>query len=215
MFNFGMKPLVKEYRRYRTVSMDLNHKIIQSCLHRDALMESARLLGIVENDTIVFADEDETNVLMDFVLHEYRIDGKTAIELYRETKGGKNEIEKNLINSWLAASTSLFKITSIAQSRPLLILEDLLGPKDPVNLVDIAFSRSAVPGLLLFLRRVPFKEFFMTSGFTFIFHPALADRLVNGYKDSCMKKDRPADSRRRFIHFFKANRKDGMEVRYE
>jgi hypothetical protein len=215
MFKFGKKPLIKEYRRYRTASMDLNHKIIQSCLHRDAFMESARSLGMVKNDTIVFADEDETNVLMDFALHEYRVDGKTSVEHYRETKGGKNKIERNLLNFWLAASTSLFKITSITQSQPFLILEDLIAPKNPVKLVDIAFSRSAVPGLLMFLRLVPFKEAFMTSGFTFVFHPALDDRLVKGYKDSCLKKDRPADSRRRFIYFFKANRKDGMEVRHE
>jgi hypothetical protein len=179
------------------------------------LMESARLLGMMKNDTIIFANEDETSVLMDFSLHEYRISGKSPVEIYREMHGGKNETERNLLNSLIAAQTSLFRITSIAQSQSLLILEDLIAPKNPVNLVDIAFSRSAVPSLLLFLRLVPLEEVFMTSGFTFVFSPTLVDHLVKGYKDSCMKKDRPADSGRRFIYFFKANRKSGMEVRYE
>jgi len=63
-----------------------------SCLERDVMMKSAKLLGIARGDTLMFDSMDETNVLMDFALNEYKVKGKNAIEIYRET-ANYNEVE--------------------------------------------------------------------------------------------------------------------------
>ena len=64
--------LVKEYKAYRRAYREMNHKIMEKYLKHDQLLRSAKLLGIVQRGTMVFENEEETNVLMDFSLHEYR-----------------------------------------------------------------------------------------------------------------------------------------------
>jgi len=85
------------------------------------------------NDT-VFDSEGETNVLIDFVLNEYRVNNKNTIEIYREKIGWQNEIEKDMLDALLSSYTSLFKITSIFEAENTLLLNDIcpapLGGQD-------------------------------------------------------------------------------------
>ncbi len=144
--------LMRKYKTYRKIGRKLNHKIIDVCLDRDILMRSARLLGIAQGDSFVFDSEEETSVLMDFVLNEYRVNNKNAIEIYQEKVGWQNEIEKDILDALLSSYTSLFKVTSISKAENMLLLNDILNKKDNIKLIDIAFSKTAVHGLLLFIR---------------------------------------------------------------
>ena len=101
---------------------------MHSSLQGDTVIESASLLGIVvKGSTIFFDSEDETSVLMDFALHEYRIAGKNAIETYQTETGGKNEVEKELLAGWIASSTSLFKVQAVSAIESNLTLSDVLN----------------------------------------------------------------------------------------
>jgi len=207
--------LVEKYKTYRKTAKELNHKIMDSCLEHDVLMESARLLGIVREDTLIFDSEDETSVLMDFALNEYKVNNKNTIEIYREKIGWQNEIEKEISDALLSSYTSLFKVASITEAENTILLNDILNKKDDIKLIDIAFSESAVPGLLLFIRLVPFKDFNMTSGVSFVFHGELENYLLRKYKKLSKKVKSDSDSIKRFIAFFRLNKTDGIEVRYE
>jgi hypothetical protein len=136
--------LIEKYGTYRQISMELNPKIMDTCLDHDVLMKSARLLGIVHSGTLIFDSEDETNVLMDFALNEYRVNR-----------------------------------------------------------------------LLLFIRLVPFKDFNMTSGVSFVFPEDLKENLLRRYKKLSKKVESDSDSIKRFVSFFRLNKIGGMEVRYE
>ncbi len=207
---------IKKYETYRKIGMELNHRIIDSCLDRDVLMKSAKLLGIVGGgDIFIFDSEDETSVLMDFALNEYRLNNKNTIEVYREKMDWRNEIERDILDALLSSYTSLFKVTSISESENTLLLDDILNKKGNIKLIDIGFSKSGMPGLLLFIRLVPFKNFNMTSGIAFVFPGELERYLLRRYKKLSKKVKSDSDSIKRFISFFRLNKTDGIEVRYE
>jgi hypothetical protein len=50
--------------------MDLNHKIIRTTLKKEHFLEAGRRLGILQEGILVFRNEDETSVLMDFALND-------------------------------------------------------------------------------------------------------------------------------------------------
>ncbi len=207
--------LVKKYKAYRKIGRELNHKIMDSCLDRDVLMRSARLLGVARGDTFVFDSEDETSVLMDFALNEYRVNNKNTIEIYREKIGWQNEVEKDILHALLSSYTSLFKVASISEAENTLLLNDILNKKDNMKIIDIAFSKTAIPGLLLFIRLIPFKNFNMTSGVSFVFSGDLEEYLLRRYKKLSKKVKSASDSIKRFVSFYKLSKTSGIEVRYE
>lgn len=205
----------EKYKLFRRTAKELNHKIMKKSLDGDVLMESARLLGIAHGDTLVFDSEDETGVLMDFALYDYLVDNKNTVEIYREEIGRQNEVEKEILDAMVSSYTSLFKIVSILEAENTLYLKDLLNKKDNIKLIDINLSKTAIPGLLLFIRLVPFKDFCTTSGISFVFPGILEKYLLRRYKKLIKKINSDSDSVKRFVCFFKLNKIDGMEVRYE
>ncbi len=207
--------ITEKYKIYRKTGTELNHKIIDACLEREVLMKSARLLGILHGDTLIFDSEDETSVLMDFTLNEYKVNSRNTIEVYREKIGWQSEIEKDILDALLSSYTSLFRITSISEVENTLILYDILNEKDRIKLIDIALSESAIPGLLLFIRLVSFKDFSMTSGISFVFPGNLEKYLVKRYRKLSKKVKSDSESIKRFVSFFRLNKTDGIEVRYE
>lgn len=212
---------IERYRTYRKIGTALNHKIMDACLDRDALMKSGKLLGIAWGNTFIFSSEDETSVLMDFALNEYRISEKKAVQIYRDRIGGTNEIEKDILDSLLSSYTSLFRITSISRADHILHLRDLLNEKDGIELVDISFSKTASPHFLVFTRLVPFGELFMTSGISFIFPGFLEKELIEEYEKKRKKRKKRkklksrSKSMQRFIAFFELNKTHGIDVRYQ
>ena len=206
--------ILGDYRKYRKIGLKLNHKIMDSCLERDVLMKSGRLLGIVRGGTFVFDSEDETSVLMDSALNDYRVNNKNTIEIYREKVGWQNEVEKEILDALSSSYTSLFKIVSVSDEESTLVLSDILNKKDNIELIDIAFSQTAVPGLLLFIRLVPFKDFNMASGISFVFPGDLERDLRMRYKKLRKKVKSDDESIKRFVSFFKMNKVHGIEVEY-
>jgi len=206
---------IKNYEVFRRASRDVIHKIIDECLKPDQLMKSAKLLGIVREDILVFNNEDETDILMDFALNEYKEDDKNIITLFKEKVGGRKDYEKEILGAMLSSYTSLFKITSVSPREKFSLLRDLLNERQDLKLWDIGMSETAIPGFLIFIRLVPLKDAFMTSGISFVFPPHLEKYLLRKYKKLSKKTDPARLSSERFIFFFRQSRIDGLEVRFE
>ena len=203
---------VKEYRAYRRAYIELNHKIMERNLKGDQLQRSAELLGIVRRGIMAFQDEEETSVLMDFALHEYRDQDKNAIALYKEAVGGESAVERAVLRSLISSRTSLYRIISASPAESISTLRDLLNEGPPVKLMDVGLSQSADPEYLLFVRLVPFEDLFITSGISFVFPPGLERSLVEGYEELRRKTGPDRLSQERFIYFFRRSRKDGLKV---
>jgi len=206
--------LIKKYKEYRKIGMKLNHKIMDACLSRDVVMASAELLGILHGETLIFESEDESSVLMDFALNDYKVDNQNTVELYKDTIGWKNDIERELLDAHLASYTSLFKVISISKKESTLLLTDLLTKEDDIQLVDINFSRSAVPGILLFTRLIPLKDFNMTSGVSFAFPGYVEQHLLRGYEALSKKVKSDDEAVKRFVSFYNLSKTKGIEVQY-
>ncbi len=217
--NFGRREravnLADKYETYRRVSKELSEEIMDTCLDSNALPSAGRLLDIVRGKTFIFDSESDTFALADLALHEHRAGNKTAVELYRGRTKWKNEIEKEIVDAFLSSYTSLFKVVAVSKRESTIILSDILNQSDDIRLIDIGFSGTASPGMLMFSRVVPFKDFCMTSGISFVFPGDLEDYLLKEYKKLSVKVNSPSDSVRRFVSFFKLNRRKGIEMRYE
>ncbi len=207
--------LLKEYKAFRRAYRELNHKIMEKQLKNDRLSGSGELLGIVQRGTLVFKNEDETSVLMDFSLHEYRDRDKNAITIYKEEIGGENSMERLILKALLSSYTSLFRITAVSPLESLTALSDLLGQGQPVKLMDIGLSQCATPGFLLFVRLVPFRDVFITSGISFVFPSGLERNLLEKYEQLRGEIEPDRLSQERFIYFFNRNRKEGLRVIYQ
>lgn len=196
--------------------MKLNHKIMDKCLDRITLKKSGKLLGISKRGTFVFDSEDETSVLMDFALNDYRFVNKNVVERYQEKYGYEDKIEKDILNALTNSYTSLFKIISIKPLENTLILEDLLNDKEGnIKLMDIAFSKTLTEeNFLIFTRILTFKDFNMTSGVSFIFPSGKENFLVKQYNKKI--RDRKLNNKpvKRFIMFYEFNKKHGIDVSY-
>jgi hypothetical protein len=206
--------LIEKYKTYRKIGMELNSKIIKSCLNRDVIMESARLLGITCGDILVLDDEEKIDVLMDFALNEYTVNNKNLVESYQEKIGWQNEIEKEIMDALLSSYTSLFEVVSVSEAEKTLLLDDILNKKSNIKLTDINFSETAISGTILFTRLISFKDFNMTSGVSFVFPGDLKAHLIREYKQLNTKIKSDSESIKRFISFFILNKIDSIEAAY-
>jgi hypothetical protein len=204
------------YKKYRTTGTQLSQKVLKSpCMTKTSMESAGRLLGILQGKTFVFEQEEEEIALTDFLFFDYRPPAqKTLVERYAEEIGGKGADEEAILTAWQSAYSSLFKVTEVSSAEHLITLSDVFHPGATVQLMDLSFSQTAVPGLLFFTRIVPFAEFNTTSGCTFVFPETREKHIMTKYKSLVKKVKTPDERIQRFICFFKLNRTYGMEVSY-
>jgi len=206
--------LVDRYRMYREANRKLNHKVMNACLERDVFMSAANLLGIAEGNTVFFDKMDETDVVMDFALNDYSVEGRNAVQIYRQRYGG-DELELDILDALLSSYTSLFKVTSVSRREKLVFFEDIINRRGHIGLIDIALSKTATVGMLLFFRLLSFSDFNMTSGVSFAFPGELERYLLRKYKKLSKKVEADSESIKRFVSFFWLSKTDGLKMRYE
>ncbi len=213
--NDEQKELIKKYKNHRDVGRGLHEKIMHASLNREVLIKAAKLLGIARGDTLILEKEEELGTLMDFALHDYKVNKKNIIEIYKEKASPLNETEKEVLDALLLSYTSLFKIVSISKKENSLLLSDLLNKKDGIRLIDIAFSEHAVLGLLLFTRLVPFEDFNVTTGAVMAFPGKLEDYIIKKFTKMSRKVPSADEAVKRYVTFFKLSKTHGIEVRYK
>ena len=205
--------VIEKYKNIRKVGRKLAYKILETCVNKDTLNNSTKLLGIIQNDTFTFDSEEETNLLMDFVLFDYKVNGKNAVQLYREKQPEQNKVESEIIDAMLASYTSLFEVATTSDYT--VYLKDLFSRTDkPIELIDIGFSSTATPGMLTFFRLVPVAGCNMTSGVCFIFRNELKAYLFRRYLKISKKIKTGDDGMKRYISFFKLDKECGEAIRH-
>lgn len=191
--------------------MEVNSKLMKH-INKEMMNQAVKLLGIrMQGNTIHFDSEEETSYLMNFLLYDYKVDGKNSVQVYQENHSVNTEIENEVINSMHSSYSSLFEVTSI---RGFTIrLRNLFREKDtPIKLIDVAFSMTANPGTLLFIRVVPVGEHYMTSGVSFIFRKEIKSYLLRRYRKICKKLQTGDQDMKRYIAFFKLNKECGQDA---
>ena len=125
----------------------------------------------------------------------------------------ENQIEENILDALLKSTTSLFKITNIISQKNTLVLTDLLNINyEPIEIIDIGLSQTAVAGFLIFLRIVPFSDFNISGGLGFAFNNEVEEYLIKEYKHLAKRVKSSSESLKRFVAFFKLYKRYGLEI---
>lgn len=216
MFFLTKNNTLSKYKKYREVGKALNHKIIDHFISLEIMLLSGKylsLVSLVKKNALIFNNESETAALMDFAINEYKINGNSAVQLYKDSIMLKNQFEGDILEASLKSYTSLFKLTNIISQKNTLILSDLLNINcEQIELIDIGLSQTATASFLIFLRIVPFADFNMSGGFGFAFNNDLAEHLIKEYKHVAKRVKSSSESLKRHVAFFKLYRRYGVEI---
>lgn len=175
--------LIDLYNLYRQEEVKMVNEKIFKTLSREILLNAARVLDMTDqNDNIMFTDENQMGALMDFAIHEMRIDGQNAVEKYIEKYGFENEMEEKVLNALKLSYTSLYRVVNISEGKHMIFLKDLLKDTRNTRLMDISLSQINESNILIFTRVLPFPELNMTSGASFIYTDELEIKITSLYK---------------------------------
>jgi hypothetical protein len=203
-----------QYQAYRKAAKELNHQLMDALVERPVLMRAARALDIARGNTFVFESEAEMNVLMDYALYEYRRHGQSLVQRYREQTTSLSPMQQELLDGMCQAYTSLFRITEVQAAESTLVLADRLQQREDIPLIDILFSRTVEPDMLLFTRVIPLSMMNMTAGIAFVFPGDSEASLLRRYKRLSKRVKADTEAARRLVAFFQLNRTEGIEVAF-
>lgn len=215
---------MQKYKLYREAGKILiSTKIIpyvNEKFEESVVLDSARILGLVDADgNIAPRQESEMMYLLDYTLHEYKIDGKSMIQFYRENNKAENEIEEILLEALEDSYMSLFRVVNTSASKNLVFLKDAFNKFSNVRLTDISFSQTKDRDVLIFTRVLPLPELNMSSGMAGIFQSLLEENLVRDFHRVSKKlKSREGfneETAKMLFTFFNLNREIGLSVKFD
>jgi len=154
--------LVARYKRFRRINRQL-HSTLLDYLPKKGLKKCAKKLGISKSGVFVFQEQHEADVLMDYCIYDYYEDSINTVSRYmmkHPPTAGSNEylVLKAMSESYY----SLIQVEDIVEGVGIWA-HDPLRDKE-FFLVDIGFSQTAMEGLVIAARLIPFEDFVMTSG---------------------------------------------------
>lgn len=153
--------LIETYKRLRNVQKALNEQFLRQ-IPKKQLLECAKKLGLAKGKVMVFDSPDEIPVLVDFCQYNSRMGGKNAIELYvQRTPPLPESDEMQVLQAMLDSHFSVFMVEKVYVGRGVLLSS--FGQEE-VFLMDLGLSDTAVSGMSMAGRVLPFPNFYMSAG---------------------------------------------------
>jgi hypothetical protein len=153
--------LLETYKRLRNIQKALNELLLKH-VSKKSLFECAKKLGLARGKVLVFDSPVEISVLEDYCLYSARMGGKNAIELYMErTPPPPESDEMRILQAMLDSHFSIFMVEKVYAGRGVSLSS--FGEEE-VLLMDVGLGDSAVPGVSLAGRVLPFPNFCMFTG---------------------------------------------------
>ena len=205
---------INEYFKIRETGKNLAYKILNFDKDgKNAMLYAGILLGFWNGKAMVFDKEEETDVLMDFLIYEKNKYGQKLIDQFYDSDFELTDLEEEIVEGQVNYHCSLFEIVKIDKLNSTLILKDLLN-KEMADfiLMDMGLSQTAKIGLLMYTRLIPIREMNMTSGVSFGFEPRFKERILNDISLERLKKRRKPDSTELYIFMHKKSKLYGIEI---
>jgi hypothetical protein len=170
-----------KYGSHREIQRALNRRLT-TMVPMAAIKECARSLGVWEEGTLAFEEEDDVAVLMDFAIYDYRIRGGTnAVErLVKQAQWAPGSEEQRILDAMLRARFTLLRVSSLVPDVGVQV-QDLLYEREFL-LADVGLSMTATEGQHIACRVLEFPEFHMTTGATVPLDAELAGSVVGGLR---------------------------------
>ena len=155
----------EQYRQFRAVSRRVNDELLEK-LPRDAIKACGKRLDVFRKGALVL-DEEEMPLFVDYCLYHYRPGGRNTIETaLADDLYPPGSEEREVLEVEKQAYPSLFEIERAERGYGLHAY-DLLGERS-IFIMDLAFSRSARPGLVMSANLIPLSDFYLTTGAAFL-----------------------------------------------
>lgn len=165
--------LVDRYKCFRRINRQL-HSTLLDYLPKKALKKCAKKLGISKSGVFVFQEEHEADVLMDYCIYDYYEDSINTVSRYMMKHSPTAESDEYLVLKAMSESYySIIQVEDIVEGVGIRAHDTLRDKR--FLLVDIGFSKTALEGLVIAARLIPFEDFVMTSGAAL---PVDADTLI-------------------------------------
>jgi len=150
------------YTQIRDVTRQLNFALPE-LLSKATIEHAAKQLGIWVKGSVVLDHMDQGAVLMDYAIHDCRVDGRNAVERYlAQHPPVPQSEEETILGAMQRAYYSLFQIETVVPGVGVHVHD--MFREERHFLADVGFSQSAVKGLVAATRVFPFADFLMTAG---------------------------------------------------
>jgi len=166
--------LIACYKDFRQITHKLQNDDLPKYLSREAFDKCGKKLGVLQDNTLLLDDLDQIGVIMDYCIYDYREGGLNAVARYiADTPLNPDSDEYAVIK---AMSESFYTLLQVEEVLPGVWVRasDLMNNKEYL-LVDMGLGKTAVEGIVIATRLLPFEDFVMTSGAPL---PADAETLV-------------------------------------
>jgi hypothetical protein len=179
-----------------------------------SIFKAARKLGLPISDrTIIFDDELEQAMLMDYYLFDYRPDKLAPAESCTFADGDLKPREVAFHQASLASFTSLYEVVDVHPTQPRFLLRDLLlSPQPDLWLTDVnltaSFRRNGPA--LLYTRCITVEGLTLTGGFSLGFSPEHKSLLVKNHWQAMYSVPAVRKPGRRTPFFYVQHRRHGL-----
>lgn len=205
---------IDEYLKIRETGKNLAYKILNFNKDgKNALLYAGKLLDFWDGKAMVFDKEEESDVLMDFLIYEKNKYGQKLIDLFYDSDFELTDLEEEIAEGQVNYHSSLFEILKIDKSNSTLILMDVLNKEiADFILIDMGLSKTSKPGLLIYTRLIPIRKMNMTSGVSFGFESRFKERILSDISLERLKKRRNLNSGELYILMHKKSKQYGIDI---
>ena len=205
---------IEEYKKIRNSTKDLAYKILNSKKdNRDEMIYAGKLLDFWDGQAMIFDTEEESDVLMDFLIYERDRGGNKLIDNFYSSDVQLNEIEEEILEGMVNYHSSLFEVQEINSDSCILTLIDLFdGNYKEYKLMDLGFSQTAKVGLVIYSRLIPVRRINMTSGVSFGFDLPAKDKILSNVSFLRFKRKGNLNSTDLFVLALKKSKQYGINL---
>jgi len=205
---------IKEYKNVRNKAKDLSSKILDiKNSERNELIYAAKLLGFWNGNSMIFDSEDESDIMLDFLIYERNKQGVKCIDKFYDSDIKLDDLEEDILEGMVNYHSSLFEIQDINKDNAILTLIDLFDKNHKeFKLIDVGLSQTSTIGLLIYSRLLPIQDFSITSGMSFGFAPSVIDRILSDISNAQFKKRRMLNSTDLFVLCHQKNKQYGLNI---
>ncbi|QKY70190.1 hypothetical protein [Lentibacillus sp. CBA3610] len=205
--------LLDEYKEMRQDIRDLNSLILED-VEKSYILKAAETLGVLENGSVVLESHPEQDAFYDFIVYGKMMDGKSTLSHYME-KNLSHEDDDQLLNIMKDSEVSLYKIDHVDRENKTIRLINVADSSLTHEVIDLSLSQTVTENMLICTRLLHFESFSMTSGLLFLFKADHLEYLRKRSRKMIKKMNKGNASDKRFVAYFKLNRKDGLPTAME
>jgi len=204
---------IEEYREIRKLGMNLNTKILDYVSNKADMDYAGKQLGFLSGNKMIFDDDDETDVLMNYIIFEKNKKGKILLDKFYDSEIELEELEEEILEGLVNSYASLFEVTKIDQEKCIISFSDVFSDTNQTySVMDINFSQTAEMEGLIYARLIPIRDIYMSTGVHFSFNSSQKQRLLSDISFLRFKSGKKLSSSELYTHLFKKSKLYGIKT---